>query len=729
MKNKKINHALYYEESKQKNKNNISLIKINKSSNYRYNHSSLIISSSKTKNFGKFAFNEKISKPKFRYTKIIKYDKKLKDTENINNNQKIYKVDVKQFYRIRKNIYYNLKKPYISPYMNYFLFNENNINLSIKTNKNESSLKDQLKYYNYFQISYLMNKRIKNFRLLSRYNDYLIFDDDQEYLMKYFTRKEIKNIMKYLLFHIYDKDKLFISYRKKKEYLDESDVINLLSENENNTKEGKISEHTNNINDGIKSLSSNSIIKTNNIKKLKPILKPNINYLYINDIPKELIPNCSPNLFPHTLKQNFNLKMYIIFRKKNKNVKLEKLIKKNKKDFGVNQNDYINLIYEKFEKETITQENKYNILDDISFSSKDKKEDMELNIPKNKIWKNDFKNKKEDFKEIEYFLHRFNSLLIHSKDNQDKLKYQQIQKINSVNKKQESYKINDNNDNSINENKNKITMNNKNHFKKITKKAFFKTSLNGTYSHSLFDKNISEKSTFYNPNSSIKIPSDKKNPYNLKYGFTRNKQCKDKMKKIINNVHSQQKTKNSHINAKTISGKLRHQSFYNSYHKISSNSNKNKNFQNKLINFDTKSFKPSISQTKYQKNHTYNIKRNCEISIRDINKSHIYGLYEFGKMYDEIKSKGLLPKTKISYSLIHSKPFEGTTGFNFLDKINKDNTRDIEGIEEKTKTDYLFNNIKKNIKRILKRNILFSKDNFSLKTLIKCPSLYSINKQ
>ena len=494
-------------------------------------------------------------------------------------------------------------------------------------------------------------------------------------------------------------------------------MINLFCEN--NAKEGKVSDNISYINDYIKSISSNSKRKTNNTKKLKLFFKPNINYLYINDIPKKLIPNCSPNLFPHTLKQNLDLKIYINFRKKNNNGKLEIVTEKSKKDFEVNKNDDINTINGKFAKENINQENKCNILDDISFSSKEKDEDMELNLPKKKIWENNSKIKKEDFKEIEYFLYRFNSSFILSKDKQDKLKYQPIQKIDSVN----------NINNSINENKNKIILNNKNHSKKIAKKTLFKTSVNVTFSRSLYYKNTSEKSTFYNQNSSIKVPSDKKKPYNLKYGFTRNNQYKNQMKKVINNSNSKLKTNdNSHINAKTISGKLRPQSIDNSYHKMLSNFNTNKNLQNKSINFDTKLFNPSISQKKFENNHSHNIKRNCEISIRDINKSHIYGLYEFGKMYDEIKRKGLLPNAKISYSLIHPKPFEGLSGFKFLDNINKNTTRDIEEIEEKTKNDYLFKKIERNIKKNLKQNKLFSKDNYSLKTLVKCPNLYIINK-
>ena len=492
---------------------------------------------------------------------------------------------------------------------------------------------------------------------------------------------------------------------------------------ENKAKEGKTLDNQNNINDYFKLISSNSKRNRIYIESLKPIFKSKINYIYIYDIPIDLISYCSPNLFPHILKLNFDLKRYIIFRKKNKNGQLEIFIEESKKDFGFDKNDDINIIKEKFEKKNIIQdnrENEFNIFDGISFSSKENKEGEESNTQKNKIWKSDANYKKEDFKEIEYFLNRFNSPLINSMENenkkldlkQDQFKYQQIEKLNSIN-----------NDNSINENKNKIILNKKNLFKKIVKKIVFKTQMDRTYFHSLFDKSIPEKSNIYNPNSSIKVPNGKKKHYNLRYVSTRNKQNKDKIKKIINKVNSSQKNKNLSIIAKTNSEIFRPQSFYNSYHKMLSNFDRNIKNQNKLVNLDSKSFKSPISQTKSMNN----IKKKFEISVKDFNKRHIYMLNEFEKLYDETKMKGLLPKVKISYTFVHPKPFEGIYGFNIFDNINKNVTRQIEEIGEKTKVDYFFNRIKRNFKKIIKRNI-FSKDNCSLKTIIKCPTLYSINK-
>ena len=207
MKIKNIKLANFYEENNQKKKNNISIIKMNKSFYQKQNHSSLIMKSSKIKKFHNFAFNEKISKSKFRLTKVVEFVKKLKDKKNININLNNYKVDVRHFYRIRKQIYYNFKKPYISPYINDFLINKKYNNLGTKIDMDESSSKELPKYYDYFQISYLLNKNIKNYRLLSRYIDFLMFADEQEYIMKYFIRMEINNILNYLLFHIYAKDK------------------------------------------------------------------------------------------------------------------------------------------------------------------------------------------------------------------------------------------------------------------------------------------------------------------------------------------------------------------------------------------------------------------------------------------------------------------------------------------------------------------------------------------
>ena len=120
------------------------------------------------------------------------------------------------------------------------------------------------------------------------------------------------------------------------------------------------------------------------------------------------------------------------------------------------------------------------------------------------------------------------------------------------------------------------------------------------------------------------------------------------------------------------------------------------------------------------KNH----KNSFENRIKKISKSHTYNLKEFDKLYEETKTKGLLPKNKNLYIKNYKKSFDTVYGFKFLDNISqKSSSIQIEE-ENKTKNDYLFQKLKKNIKLILKKDILVTRNNFSLKNLVNCPNLY-----
>ena len=135
---------------------------------------------------------------------------------------------------------------------------------------------------------------------------------------------------------------------------------------------------------------------------------------------------------------------------------------------------------------------------------------------------------------------------------------------------------------------------------------------------------------------------------------------------------------------------------------------------NNILNNSSKIFQ--------NKNH----KNSFENRIKKISKSHTYNLKEFDKLYEETKSKGLLPKNKIHHIKNYKKSFDTVYGFNFLDYITqKASSIQIEEEENKTKNDYLFQKLKKRIKQILKKDILVTRNNFSLKNLVNCPNLYS----
>jgi hypothetical protein len=109
------------------------------------------------------------------------YSKKEKKSgrNSIINNEKDKKMDINYFYYLRRKITSNFRKVYSNPYI------EHLIKKGLYKNCNED---DYPKYYNYYQIHHLMNK--KKFRLSIMYDDFLLFSDEQEYLLKYLGNNE-----------------------------------------------------------------------------------------------------------------------------------------------------------------------------------------------------------------------------------------------------------------------------------------------------------------------------------------------------------------------------------------------------------------------------------------------------------------------------------------------------------------------------------------------------------
>ena len=729
MKNEIIKHSLLNIDNSTKNKSNNSLTKISYTFRNKQNRLSLLLNAKAFKKPRKSVISRGSIKSNIKLNKKIMFEKNLKD--NIIYNQKEKIIDINQFYYIRKKIYKNLKKPYISPYLENSLFQTK----YSKDPKNPPSIVEKIKIYDYFQICYLINKEIKNYRLLSKFNDSTIFSDIHEYLINYFNGNEYNIIMNYLLYQIYSKDEFVISKNlSKKKILDESIIKSFNKLTENNYIYKKNIE----IQEGDQNYSRN---EKNNPKRkkeyfesinLKPLLKPNIDYIYIKDIPKYLVPNCLPNLFPNLTILSLNFKIYINFRKNNIILpKKTELLKETKQKDYITENKPKNSYFKyKYLNDNNFKENKEHIYDNRS-SEEDIKDEIQ-NL-KFKIIDDKKNILDEDVKDIENFLFRINGSWTKNKGNKEKnlflknekLKHNHLKKLDLIkNKKEENKsKINEDIDNSLLENKKNIILYNKKYFIKIAKKSMFKTSLNGTISFSKTNKN-SQNSKYYNPNSSINDGIQKIN--------TRNKNDKSKIRNILKSINLKLKNKkNSIIKSKTLSGKSTTKNLYNTYREMFNNENskifeKIYNINACKNNLSSKYFKKVMSQSTIHRIHNRHFENSLVKTINEFRNNKIIGLYEFEKIYKETKEKGLLPKAKINYNSVFHKAFESFGGFNFLKYIeNKGYNKNEEMEENKSLNDYSSDKLKKIIKQFQNKSKLFNKNNFSLKTLIKSPNLYS----
>ena len=149
MKNEIIKHSLLNIDNSTKNKSNNSLTKISYTFRNKQNRLSLLLNAKAFKKPRKSVISRGSIKSNIKLNKKIMFEKNLKD--NIIYNQKEKIIDINQFYYIRKKIYKNLKKPYISPYLENSLFQTK----YSKDPKNPPSIVEKIKIYDYFQICYL----------------------------------------------------------------------------------------------------------------------------------------------------------------------------------------------------------------------------------------------------------------------------------------------------------------------------------------------------------------------------------------------------------------------------------------------------------------------------------------------------------------------------------------------------------------------------------------------
>lgn len=432
---------------------------------------------------------------------------------NENNINKI-QINIDSFYKIRKEISKNLKHKYKGPYMEYL----------IKKGYYDNYRKEDYPiYYNYYQIFHLMNKKI--FSLSLNYNEFLLIQDGQEYLMKYFDNNEQYIIMNFLLYKVYDYDKSVIADNPKK-ILTNKQIKEMFKQLvKNNYKFDGNMEILDNIGVYFRMNFSNAGKVILFLEKLKPVLNSKINYFYIKDIPKYLIPNCMPNIFPNLKKKYKYLDIFLRLKKYDKIKKfglyeVEKAIKelefidKNKsKSIEYNKYNKYNLLNsnnnnEELIKNGIENNNYINssnesnkpdeiFLENISLSSEeedntDNKDLIELSKIKNLHNENRRLLVDYDIYDYELLLNKFiQSGNVENLSRKSKKKStrkdrklffnREIKRFNSINQKEnnnkELHKIDENKENSLIVNKKKFILNDEKLFKKKTKEEIFKTSL------------------------------------------------------------------------------------------------------------------------------------------------------------------------------------------------------------------------------------------------------------
>ena len=205
-----------------------------------------------------------------------------------------------------------IKKKFISPYIE---------RLFISKNLNYVKEEDMPIYINLYKINDIFSK--KRSRLTTNFYESNIYYSENEYLIKFFKRKEFFIIMRYLLAYIYDKD--FYSHYSKYKYKYKNKTVkekfqNLINNNyilnQSEEKEMSSSERNknNNTNESFFNIfyqksSSKHLIKKANLLFLSKYesLKAskirenyfinNPKYFLIKDCPKNKIPNAIPNYF------------------------------------------------------------------------------------------------------------------------------------------------------------------------------------------------------------------------------------------------------------------------------------------------------------------------------------------------------------------------------------------------------------------------------------------------
>ena len=297
----------------------------------------------------------------FNFNKILK-NIVLKQHQQKTKKNSFYKkkVGTRHFYFIRKQINQRLKNKYKSPYMLYLIE---------KGYYEHFKKSDYPKYYNFYMINYLMQK--KRCKLTLRYYDNIFFYNNQEYLIRYFNRNEIFIIMNYVVYFVYNKDiRSIIKNNIKKKIISDEEIENmfnnLIKSNYNFLGTMEIFEDIAVYYRNVVMNNSNLSHMFFNLDNVKPILGQEIHYLYAKDVPVLQMPNSYPNFFPLEGVMLNYIKKFIKLRKFEK-LKYNKIKNKSGEGTGVKFCRLEN-------NENKNKGNDNNILMNLSLSmSKDKK--------------------------------------------------------------------------------------------------------------------------------------------------------------------------------------------------------------------------------------------------------------------------------------------------------------------------------------------------------------------
>ena len=554
------------------------------------------------------------------------------------------------------------------------------------------------------------------------------------------------------------------------------------------------------------------------LEKLQPVIRNSINFFYVKDMPKRLVPNCIPNLFPILKKKYKYLSVFLRLRKYNRSkkygfyeeekalreieydMKYSKLIKSNKNI--KNHNTHNESEYKGRTSKSSIESNKVeeNMLKNISLSSeKEKDEDDQEIIEPTKLKNHHNANRRllidYDIYDMEVLLNKINPLLRGDSDfvrrgekritiREEKklfsfrdLKKMNVNGIKEGNKRNSMLdKIAEYQDNSLLENKKNIMENNRNYFKKISKREIFQTGLKGPIAIKSTKNKLKriQSSQQYFSRNDFKIPINKslsiknitKNKLYFKYGRdNHDKKIVSKLKKskILANqkkyylknfksdfsnsalqipkvIMSEKNNKFKDMTTikyhKDIKNKIAHQRNRNIFDfndgtGINNNYDSSEQYFNNNIpvnsNIYLRDSSKSINNQTQLENKFKETKEFIQNALSQKNKYTVKkfcSLKEFENLYEKIKGIGKLPKNKMFF---HGNKYKGfsSTVIDFFKNKNSNEWEEQKEERNKIKDDYFLINMKNKIKKEEEKSKLLSKKYCSLKKLLKFPNIYS----
>ena len=619
--------------------------------------------------------------------------------------------------RMKSEINRKIFAKYVNPYMN-------NIHHILTPFSKEK----KVLYYDYYQICYIFNKMKCD--LYSKYKDYKLLYDNQEYFLKFFKRYESKAYLNYLLYVTYNKDSSVKSTRvvSLKKDIDKikSDYKEYIIKN---VFEAKRLIFSRDVNKYIPNISSKIFDPTQQklsriaIPKyqliIKPILVKRINYYYIKDVPIIKIPKTIPNY------SNFDKNIYILIKNYLLKKKFSILIINGRK-VPKKLNSRRNLSREISHDYNILNSVKTNSLDDLDNDNNSNLLYLSryLNDYNNNALNNNKRKNNKEINDIENLLGKMSSFK-NEELNVDE-KFDEI--INKNNNSENLNTIYENDDEVFlstlkkpfigNRDKKKIKIKNdnvKNRNEIIDNKNKFKSEndLVLLYNMTRYKKKETNKK-----NKKFKLYLDlNRDDLNCLNEDDKNNKGNKQKENIFKNYFSDR-----FINPKKYKEYLVTSPFLKSIVNMHIASTPNKNLENnkKEINMTSNSSEKSninLFKATYKFLLEFNKKERREEIVNDlINKSN--------KIYKQIKTMTDMEKNKINFKKSGAFTFTSFKGINFLDKI--DNEWDLTENYFNFYKNHTFQNsmVMKKINRANLQKEKYFKNCITSKEILKSPNIY-----